>query len=150
MSEPRAGAARAWVPKAVLDTNILVSALITPRGTPGRVVRAWRDGSFELVTSPSLLEELREALHRPKIMHRYHLSPKDIQDLLALLANTTTMVTGTASVPDILSDPDDVPVLACAAEGQADYIVTGDGDLLRLKSYKGTRIVRPSAFLKTL
>lgn len=138
------------MPKAVLDTNILVSALITPRGTPGRIVQAWRDGSFELITSPSLLEELREALHRPKIAHRYHLSPKDLHDLLALLAGTAIVVSGTASVSEVLADPDDVAVLACAVDGQADYLVTGDGDLLRLKTHKGIKIIRPSAFLRVL
>lgn len=133
------------MPRAVLDTNILVSALIAPRGTPARIVQAWRDGAFELITSPPLLEELREALHRPKIARRYHLSPKDIHDLLSLLANATTLVTGTASVSEILSDPDDAPVPACAVEGHADHIVTGDDDLLRLKTYNGMEGFTPSS-----
>ena len=138
------------MPKAVLDTNILVSALITPRGTPAQIVQAWRAGRFDLVTSPPLLWELKETLSRPKILDRYHLSPTDIHDLLTLLAGATIFVTAPAPMPARLRDPDDLPALACALESQADYLVTGDNDLLDLGQYQGVRIVRPSAFLRLL
>lgn len=74
------------MPKAVLDTNILVNALITPRGTPAKIIQAWRVEQCDLVTSPPILEELQEALSRPKIKTRYHLSSEDIRNVLTLLS----------------------------------------------------------------
>jgi putative PIN family toxin of toxin-antitoxin system len=81
------------VPRAVLDTNILISAFITPRGTPAKVLQAWRAGRFDLVTSPPLLLELREALSRPHLKDRYRLSPTDIRDFLTLLTSAAFLVT---------------------------------------------------------
>lgn len=138
------------MPKAVLDTNILISAVITPQGTPAKILQAWREGTFDLVTSPPLLFEIKETLSLPKIAHRYRLAPEDIRDVLALLASSAILVTGTISLSAPISDPDDIPVLACAVEGQADYLVTGDGDLLRLRSYQSIRIIRPTNFLRIL
>lgn len=138
------------MPKAVLDTNILVSALITPRGTPAKILQTWRTGRFELVTSPPLLLELKDVLSRPKIRERYHLTPADIRDLLSLLATAAVLAPASGSISASLRDPDDLPVLACAVGGHADYIVTGDRDLLRLSSYEGIQIVRPSKFLQAV
>jgi len=138
------------VHKAVLDTNILISAVITPRGTPAKVLQAWREGAFDLIASPPLLYEIKNTLSRPKIAHRYRLTTEDISDVLALLASGATLVTGTISISVPITDPDDIPVLACAVEGQADYLVTGDGDLLHLRSYQGIQIIRPTDFLRIL
>lgn len=138
------------MPKAVLDTNILISAVITPRGTPAKILQAWREGACDLVTSPPLLVEIKATLSLPKIAHRYRLSPEDIHHILALLAGGAMLVTGTMSISAPITDPDDIPVLACAVEGQADYLVTGDGDLLRLRSYQQVQIIRPTNFLRIL
>ncbi|MBX3234732.1 MAG: putative toxin-antitoxin system toxin component, PIN family [Nitrospiraceae bacterium] len=138
------------MPRAVLDTNTLISALITPKGTPARIVQAWRDGRFDLVTSPPLLSEFRSAISRPKIRTRYNLSTTDIREILKLLTGATILV-GTGTLPPVtLRDPDDLPVLSCAIEGKADYIVTGDNDLLVLERYQKILIVRPSAFLRLI
>ena len=86
------------MPRAVLDTNILVSALISPRGTPANIVQAWRAEQFDLVTSLPILEELQEALSRPKIRRRYHLLTSDIHNFLTLLTQAAILVAGTRSV----------------------------------------------------
>ena len=138
------------MPKAVLDTNILISALITPRGTPAKVLQAWRTGHFELITSLPLLLELREAISRPHIMDRYRLSLADIRDFLTLLTGTAFLVTAPEVVSALLRDPDDLAVLACALAGDAEYIVTGDLDLLHLRSFERVQIVRPLPFLQLL
>lgn len=138
------------MPKAVLDTNILISAVITPRGTPARILQAWREGAFELIASPPLLFEIQETLSLPKIARRYKLTTEDIHDVLALLVSGAILVTGTTPVSTPISDPDDIPVLACAVDGRADYLVTGDGDLLRLRSYQRIQIIRPTDFLRIL
>lgn len=138
------------MPRAVLDTNILISAFITPRGTPAKVLQAWRAGRFDLVTSPPLLLELREALSRPHLKDRYRLSPTDIRDFLTLLTSAAFLVTAPEVVSTLLCDPDDLAVLACAVAGHAEYIVTGDLDLLHLRSFEAVQIVRPSLFLQLL
>jgi putative PIN family toxin of toxin-antitoxin system len=138
------------VPRAVLDTNILISGLITPRGTSAKVLLAWRVGHFNLVTSLPLLLELKEALSRPHLKDRYNLSSQDIHDFIALIKNTALLITDPRIVSAQLRDPDDLAVLSCALAGDAEYIVTGDYDLLDLHSFKGVQIVRPSRFLQLL
>lgn len=138
------------MPRAVLDTNILISGLITPRGTPAKILLAWRAGHFNLVTSVPLLLELKEALARPHLKDRYHLLPRDIRDFIALLTDTALLVTDPGVVSAQLRDSDDLAVLACALAGNAEYIVTGDHDLLDLHSFKGAQIVRPALLLQLL
>lgn len=138
------------MPKAVLDTNILVSALISPRGTPANIVQAWRAEHFDLAISPPILEELQEALSRPKIRRRYHLSTSDIHDFLTLLTQATILVAGTGSVSAPIHDPDDLLILATAVESHSDYLVTGDTGLLKLKRFQSIHIVSPAVFLKTI
>jgi putative PIN family toxin of toxin-antitoxin system len=138
------------VPKAVLDTNILVSAFITPRGTPAQLLEAWRAEQFDLITSPPILEELHEALSRPKLQRRYHLSLVDIGDYVTLLAHAAVVVPGTRTVSALLRDADDQLILAAAIESASDYLVTGDKELLHLKRFHAVRIITPSAFLKLM
>lgn len=138
------------MPKAVLDTNILVSAFITPRGTPAKIIQAWRAEQFDLVTSPLILEELHEALSRPKLQRRYHLSSEDIRDYVTLLVHAAVVVPGTRSVSVSIRDPDDSMILAAAIESEADYLVTGDKELLHLKRFHSVHIITPTAFLRMM
>ena len=102
------------MPRAVLDTNILISALITPRGTPAKVLQSWRAGHFDVVTSQPLLLELREALSRPHLKDRYRLSLSDIRDFVTLFTSAALVVTAPNVTSALLRDPDDLQVLACA------------------------------------
>ena len=138
------------MPRAVLDTNILISGLIRLEGLPGKILLAWRAGHFNLVTSVPLLLELKEALSRPHLKDRYHLLPRDIRDFIVLLKDTALLVTAPGVVSAQLRDPDDLAVLACALAGHAEYIVTGDHDLLDLHTFEGVQIVRPALFLQLL
>ena len=138
------------MPKAVLDTNILISGFITPRGTPAKLLQAWRAERFDLVTSPPILVELYEALCRPKIQIRYHLSAEDIHNFVTLLASASIVVPGTTRVSASLQDIDDLMVLATAIESQSAYLVTGDRELLDLERLQSVHIITPSAFLKII
>ncbi len=138
------------MPKAVLDTNILVSAVITPHGAPAKLLQAWREEQFDLVTSPPILVELQEALCRPKIKTRYHLSLDDIHKVLTLMASATVLVPGTTTVSAPIQDPDDLMVLTTAIESQAGYLVTGDRELLHLERFQSIHIITPSAFLRII
>ena len=138
------------MPKAVLDTNILVSAFITPRGTPAKLLQAWRTEHFDLVTSPPILEELQDALCRHKLTRRYHLSLDDIRNFVTLLARLSIVVPGTTTVSAAIPDPDDLMVLATAIESQAAYLVTGDRALLALERFQSMQLITPVSFLRII
>jgi len=137
--------------RAVLDANVIVSGVIREAGPPGRLLKlALEAGQFMLVASRSVLQEVAEVLWEAKI-RRYH--QWDQAQLLAFIARLhrhSQMTPGTLQVRVIADDPDDNAVLACAKEGNAAYIVTGDSDLLSLGDYEGITIVTPVQFLRTL
>jgi putative PIN family toxin of toxin-antitoxin system len=93
---------------------------------------------------------VERVLHLPKISRVYGLSNQDIGDLISLLTSRATVVSGDMAVPRTARDPDDDHILACAKAGQADYIVTGDQDLLSLERFEGIPIVSPAAFAAIL
>jgi len=136
-------------PRAVLDTNVFVSALINPQGFPAAILRALRSGRFTLLSSEPINEEIIEVLNRPRIRDRYGLGDR-MFDVAFILWEVAELV---FHLPDvrICSDPDDDKFLAAAAGGQADHLVTGDiHDLLSLGTYKGVAIIPPREFAARL
>jgi putative PIN family toxin of toxin-antitoxin system len=131
------------MPRAVLDTNVLVSATIRPSSPPGRVLAALAEGAFEHVTSPQVLEEMREALFAEELRPYQRLTPAEIQDLLTTLERASLLVPGTTRVR-VCRDPDDDKFLAAALEGAAEYIVSGDPDLHAVGTHRGTTVLTPT------
>ena len=129
---------------AVFDTNILFSATGW-RGNPFQCVERARAGEIQAVTCPELVEELAE-----KLDLRLHFSAEQVAETLADYLGFLRVV----QIPKVLNavprDPEDNMVLECAIEGQAQYVVSGDNDLLVLKEFRGIQIVRASDFLKVL
>jgi putative PIN family toxin of toxin-antitoxin system len=117
-------------PVALFDTNIWVSALLNPSGTPARLLEQWVTGRVTIVISLPLLEELRDVLNRPRLRRKYGLQDKDIGALLRLLAARSRLVPITSRIR-VCRDPDDNVVIETAIDGGAAYIVTGDDDLKR-------------------
>lgn len=136
--------------RAVLDTNVIVSALIRPQGPPGKVLEHLLRGAFALVLSPALAEELRRTLRRPRVREHHGLSHDAIELLVAQLEALADPVEGKLELKVALRDPDDVMVLVAAAEGRASHVVTGDADLLAVREHEGIAIVTPRAFLDLL
>lgn len=118
------------MPVVLLDTNIWVSALINPRGFPGRIISAWMDRQFAVVVSLPLLEELADVLTRPRIQARYHLTSTDVDEFLQLIDERAVHVHVIGKY-NICRDPDDDLVLETAMEGKAHYLVSRDDDLKR-------------------
>ncbi len=136
-------------PRAVLDTNVFVSGLISPKGFPAAILRALRSKRFTLISSPPINEEIIEVLNRPRIRDRYGLGDR-IFDVSFILWEVAELVIDLPQVR-VSSDPDDDKFLAAAVGGRADYLVTGDvGDLLRLHKYKDVTIVSPRDFMSIL
>ncbi len=135
--------------KVVLDTNVFVSGLLVRAGGPARLLDAWRERKYLLVTSPSILAEIRATLNYPRIRRKYVIRDEDIDQLIDLLEHEALLVPGQADVSGAIpDDPADEAVLSCAVESGADLIVSGDRHLLELGEYQGIAILTVSEFLK--
>ena len=135
--------------RAVLDTNVLVSATLIRGGNEDRILHAWRRGEFELVLSPDILQEIRRALLYKKLRRYRWMSEEEVVLFLELLAQECVRVSGSIAV-SASRDPEDDKFLAAALEGKAAYVVSGDRDLLALQAYQDVQFVRPAAFLEIL
>ena len=136
--------------RVVMDTNIFVSGIISPHGIPRQILDAARRGRFTLVTSEKINEEILEVLHGDYIYENYNLTEDMIYDICALLYEGSDLVEGLYLVEEVEEDPEDDKFLACAMEGDADYIVSGDEHLLALKYFHGVQIVRAKQFTDVL
>jgi putative PIN family toxin of toxin-antitoxin system len=136
--------------KAVLDTNVLVSGLVSQKGSPRQILDAWLEGRYTLVLSLYLVDELAHVLTYPRIAERVHLTQEELEAILAALLSQAELVPGELRLPGVTRDPKDDPVVACAVEGQVDYIVSGDQDLLVLGEYEGVQVVTPRRFVEIL
>jgi uncharacterized protein len=137
--------------RAVLDANVIISALIQPKGASGQILTSLVDAnSFELIISPALLAELRRALSYPKV-RKYIKFPKQDLDLwVASIELIAQPVDGNIRVHAVAENPDDDKYIEAAVEGLAQFVVTGDKHLLSLKFYENIRIVTPRVFLGLL
>ena len=120
--------------RVVLDTNVLLSGLAYPASVPGKIMAAWRHGSVEVLLSVYILEELRRVL--PRLAHRHGLSAAEMGDLVDILSIQAEVIEPLPGVEPNLRDIDDQPVLgtllAALTTSGADYLITGDKDLLAL------------------
>ncbi len=137
--------------KAVLDTNVVISAVIKEEGPPGQILRLLlQEQQFVSVTSLEILAEIKEVLGREKIRKYHGWTDEQIDTFIVFMYVRSLVTESELSVKVIAEDPDDNKFLACAQEGKADYLVSGDDHLLALKVYEGTRIISPTAFLTIL
>ena len=118
--------------KVVLDTNVLLSGLMFPDGTPGRIIAAWVEARFEVAFSLDQLAEIGRVLEYPKIRRKLGWKDEQIELFIKQLYLRAEVVElGTMSV-EVPRDPGDAPILATLTATKADVLVTGDGDLLAL------------------
>jgi putative PIN family toxin of toxin-antitoxin system len=136
--------------RAVLDTNVLVSSLVAEQGPPRQILDAWLEDLYTLVTSLYLVEELIHVLSYPRIAERIRLDEEELAGILAALLSKAEVTPGQLRLPGVTRDPKDDSVVACAKEGEADYIVSGDQDLLVLSEYEGIQVVTPRQFVALL
>jgi putative PIN family toxin of toxin-antitoxin system len=129
----------------VIDTNVLISALLAGKSLPAHLIVLWREGRFDLLTSANQLDELVRVTRYPKIRERLApaLAGRLINELRDIAVEVKSLPIVTVSI-----DPYDNYLLAMAAAGSADFLVTGDKrDLLALKLYEGTKIITVRDFL---
>ena len=127
--------------RVVLDTNVIVSGLAYPASIPGRIVSAWREGGLEVTLSRYIVDEVRRVLPRLSHIRR---TPGEIEDLIDSMIFLADIVDPNEEKEPTLRDPADQKVLATLLASTADYLITGDKDLLALAEKYS--IVTPAAF----
>lgn len=133
--------------RLILDTNILISALLSPLGAPAKLLDAWERKTFTLIAADVLIAEFRDVAARPFFRARLRASAAEL--LAAGLRDFSIYIRDLPSGP-IAPDPKDSYLLAMAEAGDADFLVTGDKELLSLKHHKSTQIVTPAAMIEAL
>ena len=126
------------------DTNIYISGLIVA-GPPRRFLQEAQAGWFRLAISDALLEELSRILRA-----KFAWSDEEIREAVTLLSGCTVRVQPGERLDVVDADPDDNRVLECAVATGSCFIVTGDGNLLRLGAYAGIRILKVADFLELI
>jgi uncharacterized protein len=135
--------------RAVVDTNIFIRALIKPSGTVGPVLARLVAGDYVLVYSEPVLAELLAKLVLPRIAKKYAIGEPVIEATLAVIALRGELVVPTRKLK-VCRDPKDDMLIEAAVAGEAEYVVSGDEDLLVLKKFEQVRFVTPRAFLEAL
>jgi putative PIN family toxin of toxin-antitoxin system len=138
--------------RVVLDANVILSALIRPDSAPGRILFAAVQGKTLLaLTSEPLLAELRAALEYRRLQRHLRMSRQDKEEFVILLEQIAEPVRiADHPAPGVCRDRDDEFYLQTALAGRADFIVSGDGDLLDLKTIEHIPIVTPADFDRIL
>lgn len=126
----------------VVDTNVLVSGLLNPRGAPGRIVDLVLGGHVSMIVDDRILAEYHDVLKRG----RFGFDAKDADTLLTFIDATATHVHG-ASLGERLPDKDDEPFLEAAIAGEADALVTGNVRHFPARLTQGVRVLSPAAFV---
>jgi len=132
--------------KVVIDTNVFIGILLKSNNCL-KIREAFLDDCIDIIISPEIISELITTLKKPKFKNIF--SHKDIKELLTLIKQDIEIKKSVGNL-HICRDTKDNHILECAIAGRADFIVTGDKDLLSLKSFRGILIVNPADFLHIL
>jgi len=134
--------------RILLDTNVIISGLLSSKGPPGQLLQGWLNGRFDLVTSQAQLDELQRALGYEKLRDR--IQSAQVQDFVANIDVLAIVVLPSTAV-SVSPDPDDNLVLAIGIAGEVDLIVSGDQPhMLALQEVEGIPIVTPRDALHRL
>ncbi len=134
--------------KVVLDTNVLLSGLMAPEGTPGRILAAWFEARFDVATSIEQLAEIGRVLGYPKIRSKLKWDEQRIEQFIRQLYIRAEVVDLRSTPVEIPRDPQDAPILATLIASGADVLVSGDRDLLELRGKHP--IQTPAEFVRRL
>lgn len=128
--------------KVVIDTNVFISSFFG--GKPGRIIDLWKRGEIKLCLSDEVLDEY------VRLLEEFDLGESELAELLQLFREQYNLfyAAQTPNLQVVEADPDDDKFIECAIELEAEAIVTGDQDLLRIESYMRIPIQTPAEFLK--
>lgn len=141
--------------RVVIDTNILISAIIVSGSTPDKLLKLWKDDRYSLIISEDLAQEVMDVCARPKFRNTYKLFSEkavELNDNLKLSAELVIPILE-KELPIYSRDPKDDKLLACALGGRATHLITGDKDLLVLSGeskFNNLKICTAKEFLDLL
>jgi hypothetical protein len=136
--------------RAVLDTNVWVSAILTPGNPPARILEFALTGKMRLLVSPGIIREIGQVLKYPKVkktLRKHRITSQEVDAVILKLLKAAIITPGEILAEAVSADPADDMIIACALEGQADFIISGDHHLTDLEDYQGIKIVAPATFL---
>jgi putative PIN family toxin of toxin-antitoxin system len=139
--------------KVVLDTNVLISATLSQKGKPAQILMLAREGKIELLFSTATTKELWDVLHYQRIkarLEKLKIPLSLAEEFLKGLVKASTLVLVNMEVDVIKDDPSDNVFLACAIEGQANFIISGDNHIKALEHYQEIQIMDPAEFLELM
>ena len=135
--------------RAVLDTNIWVSAMLTPDKPPAKILEIALTGRMRLIISPGIIAEIGRVLQYPKVkkaLKNHRITFQEVDDVIFKLLKVALITPGKTLAEGVSDDPADDMIIACALEGRADFIISGDHHLTDLENYQGIKIVDPATF----
>lgn len=139
--------------RAVLDTNVWVSALLTPGHPPAKILEFSLTGKVRLIISPGIIREIGRVWQYPKLkkaLKKQQITSQEVEDIILKLLRVALITPGAILAEAVSGDPADDMVIACALEGKADFIISGDHHLTDLESYQGIKILAPATFYELL
>jgi len=136
--------------RAVIDTNIFISGLFGKKSIPAKIQDHWINQNFILVTSVDIIKEVNRVLHYPRIQKNFNPNDEILKKFFILIFKTAHVTQDKYKVDKIKDDPTDNKFLACALEGNADYVVSRDSHLRSIKHYHGIQIIGATTFLNKI
>jgi putative PIN family toxin of toxin-antitoxin system len=133
--------------RVVLDANVFVSALISDRGNPARIIEWWLNGEFEVLVSQPILEELLRVTSYGRIQSKYARVRENRLEFVDLISKQALLVRPQETLHVITANESDNRYIECAVAGGAAFIVSGDEHLLEQGEYHGIAIVPPATFV---
>ena len=134
--------------RVTLDTNVLVSAFISKKGHPARVLDvALSLEDVQLVLSEQIIREFVQVMSRDELLVRFDYTPANVEELARLFRKTSRMIKVRSKFKAVKEDPADNAILNTAYDGKCEFVVSGDHHLLDLKKFKGIRILSPKQML---
>lgn len=133
--------------RVVLDANIFVSALISQKGNPARIIDWWLKGEYEVLVSQPILDEVLRVTGYKRILNKYARVRENRLEFVDLISKQALLVKPQQTLDVIGADESDNRYLECAVAGGAAYLVSGDEHLLDLGEYSGIAMVAPATFV---
>ncbi|MBI5636979.1 MAG: putative toxin-antitoxin system toxin component, PIN family [Nitrospinae bacterium] len=133
--------------QVVIDTNVFISAILNPKGSPAAIFKLEREKKIKILVFHPILQEYRKTLSYPHLQKKHGLSTEQIGKKMLRLVKYGKFINPETKLDIIADDPDDNIFLECAVAGEVDYIISGGKHLKDLKNFSGIKILDPAAFL---
>jgi len=134
--------------RVVLDANVVVSSVLIQLGNPAIILKMLISGEIQNSTTPEIIDEIKDVLERPRISKR--INPLEQEFILHAFEEFSEKINPGITFTEVKDDPDDNKILECAVAAAAEYIISGDNHLLKLREFRGIKIVNPAEFVAFL